>query len=125
MNRRDFLRGLALAFAAPVLAKVAIQESAKVREIASEVYAFDASAEYGNAIQVTTKAGLFDAARDMLLENARHYLPPGTRFYVMQSPAWAQGLSDPLNEYEAFAWYYSPKELSAERRANVVCEAIA
>lgn len=133
MDRRTFLACLAAAFAAPVLAKLpaplpeptAIESSGLADEYAYVASKFDASAEYGNAVRLTSDApDLIERAKEMLLLDARTHLPPGTSFYVFDQPAGSMGF-DQATEYYALAWYYTPKPLSAERQARVICKAIA
>lgn len=133
MNRRSFLAALVAAFAAP---SVVIAEEVKPRNAEATMarvassedsplwMRFDASKEYGMAMQVTTGGWDVQPIRAVLFNSARHTLPPGTKFYVLRAPEWAL-LDDPVNEFEVFAWYYSPNELSEEKSARVVCEATA
>ena len=135
MDRRKFLQAIAAGFAAVALPAVALPVAAfapgsvhegsaeQIREWAK----FDASREYGHTMSVHGLVGE-DAAEktvSILLDDARKFLPPGTKFVVLDGGQEDYGL------VQRFAWYYCPVYCPAVigydpvSGRTVVCEAVA
>lgn len=129
MNRRDVLRAVVASLVVPGIALIPEAAAVVVKTEKAYVRAgfeFDPSKNYGNAIHLreplSEVAGLGNVI-EMLTVNARHYLPAGTPFYVldMEGDRWGEF------EKELFgvAWFYSPKPLSEERARCVIARVIA
>lgn len=116
--------GVSLIPDAAAMASVPVPKKAHVRA----GFEFDPSKEYGNAIELLgplqAEAWRLKNIIDMLAANARHYLPAGTPFYVLDIEGDSLNWSEFSTGY-GVGWLYTPKPLSAARERCVIARVVA
>lgn len=130
MDRRAFLQAIAAGFASVALPAAAFAPGTVHEGSAEQINEwakFDASREYGRAISVHGRVGedAVEKTVSILLDDAREFLPPGTKFVVLD------GGPEDYGQVQRFAWYYCPVYRPAVigydpvSGRTVVCEAVA
>lgn len=133
MNRRDFIQAIGVALAASAVpaaeSKTLTLKKAVVAPEAVRVAptGFNPLLQYGSAVHLSDRTEKSVAlGRELLLKDARHVLPRGTKFYVLDGgSARVYGPNDEPQEIDMLAWYYAPAQLTGPRVAQVIAEVIA